>query len=219
MVKKRQLTVEDRQTIVDLKREGLSCREIAKKVQVSVNAVSYTVKRHSETGGNWDRNRSGRPKATTKMEDKFLRITSRRNEKLTAQQLRAQLNLGRRKQVSLSTVKRRLNAAGLSSWVSVGKPLLKVQMKKKVEPSLKVQMKKKKVEEPSLKVQLKKKKPLQKVQEKEEEPFLKVKVVELEEEEKEEKKQLGHAIADSVPGSSVTLKTTAGYKLISIWTN
>lgn len=204
MAKKRQLTVEDRQTIVDLKREGLSCREIAKKVQVSVNAVSYTVKRHSETGGNWDRNRSGRPKATTKMEDKFLRITSRRNEQLTAQELRAQLNLGRHKQVSLSTVNRRLHAAGLSSLVSAGRPLPKVQTKKKkkVEPSLKVQMKKnkKKVEEPLLKVQMKKKKPLLRVQEEEEEPFLNVQVVELEEEEeeeeeeKEEKKRLGHAV-------------------------
>ncbi|XP_077349687.1 uncharacterized protein LOC143997770 [Lithobates pipiens] len=142
----------------------------------------------------------GHAVATTKMEDKFLRVTSRRNEQLTAQQLREQLNLGQRKQVSLSTVKRRLHAAGLSSWVSVGKPLLKVQMKKKEEeePLLKVQ-KKKKVEEPLLKVQMKKKKSLLKTQEEEEEeeeeePLFNIQVVELEEEEEKEK-QLGHAVA------------------------
>ncbi|MBN3277446.1 CDYL2 protein, partial [Polyodon spathula] len=73
--------------------------------------VSYTIKRHLETGGNSDRNRSGRPKATTESEDKFLRVNSLHDRRLTGQQLQAQLNNGRSKQVSVSTVKRRLRAA------------------------------------------------------------------------------------------------------------
>uniref|UniRef100_A0AAZ1XJT5 Transposase IS30-like HTH domain-containing protein n=1 Tax=Oreochromis aureus TaxID=47969 RepID=A0AAZ1XJT5_OREAU len=87
MVSKRQLTMEDRQTIITLKNVGLSYREISTKVKVSVSTVSFTMKRHSET--NCDRKRSGRPKATTESEDKFLRVNSL---------------------FSVSTVKRRLRA-------------------------------------------------------------------------------------------------------------
>ena len=106
MARKRQLTKEDRQTIITLKSVGLSFREIAKKAKVSVSTVSYTIKRHLETGGNSDRKRSGRPKATTESEDKFLRVNSLPDRRLTGQQLQAQLNTGRSKQVSVSTVKR-----------------------------------------------------------------------------------------------------------------
>ena len=105
--------MEERQTIITLKNVGLSYREIAKKVKVSVSTVFFTIKRHLETGGNSDRKRSGRPKATTESEDKFLRVNSLRDRRLTGQQLQAQLNSGRNKQVSVSTAKRRLRAAGL----------------------------------------------------------------------------------------------------------
>ena len=91
MVRKRQLTKEDRQTIITLKSVGLSFGEIAKEAKVSVNSVSYTIKRHLETGGNSDRKRSGRPKAKAQSEYKFLRVNSLRDRRLTGQQLQAQL--------------------------------------------------------------------------------------------------------------------------------
>ena len=47
-----------------------------KEAKVSVSTVSYTIKRHVETEGNSDRKRSGRPKATTQSEYKFLRVNS-----------------------------------------------------------------------------------------------------------------------------------------------
>ena len=96
-----------------------------------MSTVSYTIKRHLETGGNSDRKRSGRPKATTQSEDKFLRVNSWRDRRLTGQQLQAQLNTARSKEVSVSTVKRRLRAAGLTGRVAVRKPLLRWQNKKK----------------------------------------------------------------------------------------
>ena len=95
-----------------------------------MSTVSYTIKRHLETGGISDRKRSGRPKATTQSED-FLRVDSLRDRRLTGQQLQAQLNTGRSKEVSVSTVKRRLRAAGLTGRVAVRKPLLRWQNKKK----------------------------------------------------------------------------------------
>ena len=98
---------------------------------MSVSTVSYTIKRHLETGGNSDRKRSGRPKSTTQSEDKFLRVNSLCDRWLTGQQLQAQLNTGRSKEVSVSFVKRRLRSAGLTSRVAVTKPLLRGQNKKK----------------------------------------------------------------------------------------
>ena len=89
-----------------------------KKVKVSVSTVSFTIKKYSETGGNSERKRSGRPKATTESEGKFLRVNSLRVRQLTGQQLQAQLNSGRSKQVSVSTVKRRLRVAGLTGRVA-----------------------------------------------------------------------------------------------------
>uniref|UniRef100_A0A3B4HC09 Transposase Tc1-like domain-containing protein n=1 Tax=Pundamilia nyererei TaxID=303518 RepID=A0A3B4HC09_9CICH len=55
--------------------------------------VSFTNKRLSDTGANSDRKRSGRPKTTTELEDKFLRNSFKH----------------------ISTVKRRLRPAGLTS--------------------------------------------------------------------------------------------------------
>jgi len=75
MARKRKLTKEDRQTVVRLKVEVFLQRN-CKGAKVSVSTVSYTIKRHLETGGNSDRKRSGRPKATTQSEDKFLRVNS-----------------------------------------------------------------------------------------------------------------------------------------------
>uniref|UniRef100_A0A0F8APK2 Transposable element Tc1 transposase n=1 Tax=Larimichthys crocea TaxID=215358 RepID=A0A0F8APK2_LARCR len=127
MARKRQLTMDERQTIITLENVGLSYRGIAKKFKVSVNTVFFTTKTHSQTGGNSDRKRSDRPKATTESEDKFLRVHSLRDRRLTGQQLQAQLNSGHSKQVSVSTVKRRLRAEGLKGRVAARKPLLRCQ--------------------------------------------------------------------------------------------
>lgn len=50
MVRKGQLTKEDRQTIITPKSVGLSFREMAKKSKVSGRTVSYIIKRYLETG-------------------------------------------------------------------------------------------------------------------------------------------------------------------------
>uniref|UniRef100_A0A8C4EPW0 Transposase Tc1-like domain-containing protein n=1 Tax=Dicentrarchus labrax TaxID=13489 RepID=A0A8C4EPW0_DICLA len=94
MARKRQLTMEERQTMITLPNIGLTYREIGKKVNVSV-------------------------------------INSFRDRRLTGEQLQAQLNSGRNKQVSVSTVKRRLRAAGLTGRVAARKQLLRCQNKNK----------------------------------------------------------------------------------------
>lgn len=64
---RRQLSKENKETIITLKSVGLSFGKIVKKkkkIQVSASTGSYMIKRHLETGGNFDRKRSDRPKAT-----------------------------------------------------------------------------------------------------------------------------------------------------------
>ena len=88
-------------------------REIAKKLKISYNAVYYSLHRTAQTGSNQNRKRSGRPRCTTEQEDKYIRVSSLRNRRLTSPQLAASLNSTRKTPVSTSTVKRWLRDAGL----------------------------------------------------------------------------------------------------------
>uniref|UniRef100_A0AAQ5ZIM8 Transposase Tc1-like domain-containing protein n=1 Tax=Amphiprion ocellaris TaxID=80972 RepID=A0AAQ5ZIM8_AMPOC len=118
MVRKRQLTIEERQTIITLKNVSLSYREIEKKFKVSVSTVFFTIERHSGTEEDSDRKRSGRPKVTTESEDKFLRLNRLRDS-------------GHSKKVSVSTVKRTFRVVILTGRVAARKQLLRCQNEKK----------------------------------------------------------------------------------------
>lgn len=59
----------------------------------------------------------------------FLIVTSLRDRRFTGQQLQAQLNSGRSKQVLVSTVIRRLRVEGLTGRVAARKALLRFQNK------------------------------------------------------------------------------------------
>ena len=63
---------------------------------------------------------------TTKQEDKYIRVSSLRNRRLTGPQLAASLNGTRKMPVSTSTVKRRLRDAGLLGRVAKKKPYLRL---------------------------------------------------------------------------------------------
>jgi hypothetical protein len=48
-------------------------------LKVSSSAVAKTIKHYDETVSHEDRHRKGRPRVTTAVEDKFIRVTSLRN--------------------------------------------------------------------------------------------------------------------------------------------
>jgi transposase len=83
-------------------------REIAKKLKISSSSVYYSLHRTEQTGSNQKRKSSGRPRCTTEQEDKYIRMSSLRNRRLTSLQLAASLNSTCKTPVSMSTVKRRL---------------------------------------------------------------------------------------------------------------
>ena len=127
MARNKEISSDIRQSVIVLRQENYSYREIAKKLSISVNAVMTTLQRYAKTGSNKDRKRSGRPRVTSKSEEKHLRLSSLRNRRLTVPQLTSKVNETRTTPVSDSTVRRRLKAAGLHGRISSKKPLLRPQ--------------------------------------------------------------------------------------------
>ena len=90
-----------------------------------------TIKRKVETGSFCDRKRVGRPRSTTKKEDKYIVINSLRNRRRTAPDLAADFNEHHTTKISTTTVKRRLLEIGLRGRVAVKKPRLTAVHKQK----------------------------------------------------------------------------------------
>ena len=88
-------------------------REIAKKLKISYKGVYYSLQRTAQMGSNQNRKRIGRPRCTTKQEDKYIRVSSLRNRCLTSPQLAASLNGTRKTAVSMSD-----KEATLGRWPS-----------------------------------------------------------------------------------------------------
>ncbi|CAJ0939885.1 unnamed protein product [Ranitomeya imitator] len=96
-----------------------SVRKIVKTLKVSPSAVAKTINHYKETGSHEDRPRKGKPRVTSASEDKFIRVSSLRNRRLTAAQIRDQVNATQSsssRHISTTTVKRRLCAAGLHGF-------------------------------------------------------------------------------------------------------
>ena len=129
--------------IITLRNEGQSVRKIAKTLNVSPSGVAKTIKRYNETGTHEDRPRKGRPRVTSASEDKFIRVTSLRNRKLRAAQIRDQMNATQSsssRPISRTTVKRRLRESGLHGQIAARKPLLRRGNKQKKEQATKTSM-------------------------------------------------------------------------------
>lgn len=122
---------EKRAIINSYRSDGLSLREISKKMNVPKTTVAYTIKRYRETGSNSNRPCIGRPRMTTIQEDRSILLVSKRNRRLTAQEITAGFNSGHNKEISVDTVKRRLRSADLFGRIAVRKPMLRSQNKKK----------------------------------------------------------------------------------------
>ncbi|GJQ85681.1 hypothetical protein Trydic_g6839 [Trypoxylus dichotomus] len=83
-----------------------------------VNDIKWT------SGTIEDRIRPTSSRKTTKAEDLRIVLLSKRNRKLTAPQIAAEVNRGREEQVSVCTVKRRFQQADLHGHIAIQIPLL-----------------------------------------------------------------------------------------------
>ena len=100
--------------------------KISRTLKVSLSAVAKTIKPFDEAGSQ-DRHRKGRLRVTSTGEDKFIRVK-------TASEIAAQINASQsssNRQISTSTVQRRLRESGLHGRIAAKKPLLKNTNKKR----------------------------------------------------------------------------------------
>lgn len=112
--------------VVALIREGLSQRNVARRLNLSRSAVRRVYKRYLETGEYRRRPGSGRGRVTNLTDDRFLVLTSLRNRHLSAVDLQGRLREGRGVSVSENTVRRRLRDRNLRSHKPASGPKLTV---------------------------------------------------------------------------------------------
>ena len=132
MPKKINLSVEERSAVVTLSGEGYSQRGIPKKLKISLCAVQNILKKKEETGKVADRQRSGRPRATSAREDRTLVRLSLSNRRASSKLLKRDLEDCSTTSISTRTVRRRLFMAGLKGCVAAKKPMLTARHRKTV---------------------------------------------------------------------------------------
>ena len=99
---------------------------------MSPSAVTKAIKCNDATGSHEDLHRKGRPRIHSAAKDKLIRVTSLRNRKLTAPQIRAQMNaIHSSSSRHISTVQRRLRESGLYCQIAAKKTLLRKSNKQK----------------------------------------------------------------------------------------
>jgi transposase len=74
MARNKDLSSETRQSILVLRNEDYSMREIYKKLKISYNAVYSSLHRTAQTGSNQNRKRRGRPQCKSEQEDKYISV-------------------------------------------------------------------------------------------------------------------------------------------------
>ncbi|CAD6196665.1 unnamed protein product [Caenorhabditis auriculariae] len=91
---------------------------------VTEAVISQFLKRQKAQDGSTNSQRTGRPRVTDRNDDRNILKTSRTNPRLTAPAIRREVFLNSPSPPSVSTVKRRLNAAGIMGRRPVKKPLI-----------------------------------------------------------------------------------------------
>lgn len=111
---------------VALLQQGLSQRTVARQLNLSRSAVQRVYRRYLETGAFNRRPGTGRPRATTQRDDRFITMTILRNRRQNAVQVQQQLRNVRGVAVSARTVRRRLCEQNLTPYRPASGPKLTV---------------------------------------------------------------------------------------------
>ena len=124
MPARQQLTVEKRGRALALLDEGIGVRSVSRRLQVTHSVIIKLLDRHVAAESSQERPCSGRPRATTRQQDRHLRIGALLDRATTALTSRGHLRTTIGVNVSCSTVRRRLREAGLGSRRSAVRPIL-----------------------------------------------------------------------------------------------
>lgn len=119
-----ELTIEQRAMIVSEYNLGVPVNTIAGKYHIHRNTIRNIAQKFLVTGTVNNRKRQGRPRMTSSNQDNQLRLLSLRNRRLSACQIKQSFNAASGVNISTTTVKRRLNAAGIFGRIARKKPFL-----------------------------------------------------------------------------------------------
>lgn len=120
----RDLSRDDCVKAVTLANEGLSYRTIAGRLGVSHSTVSRVVRRFRETNDHKRRPGQGRPRVTTAVHDRFIRLRALRERFTTSRAIQMQLRAIHNVQPCVETVARRLRSSNLKVRIPARGPAL-----------------------------------------------------------------------------------------------
>ncbi|XP_046556030.1 uncharacterized protein LOC124265285 [Haliotis rubra] len=115
MPQRRPLNDNNRSRAIAWLEDGESLRSVGRRLQVSPSVIHRLRERFQTTGRVQDRARSGRPRKTTRADDRYVVLHALRNRFTTASALRLQLRHATNTNVSISTIWNRLRAANVRS--------------------------------------------------------------------------------------------------------
>nr|XP_042909801.1 uncharacterized protein LOC122271704 [Parasteatoda tepidariorum] len=124
MSKEKNVSNEQRCRIDTLRKEGLSIREIGRRLKLSKTAVFQALKSIQVTKNIEKAPRKPRPRKTTEREDRIIHRISEADRHKTAPDSRREFAELTGKHVSNNTIKRRLNEFRLMGRVCRKKPLM-----------------------------------------------------------------------------------------------
>ena len=115
MPPRQRLSIVDRGRALAWIQTGTSIREVARRLSVHHSVIQRLYQRFHATGSVQERPHPGRPRCTTRREDRFLQVSALRDRTTTADQLRRQLLRATNNNISDQTVRNRLHEARLHS--------------------------------------------------------------------------------------------------------
>lgn len=113
MGRRQAMTLERRNQAIGMLQGGMGVRAVSLHFGVSPSTISRLRDRFDETGSVQERPRSGRPRKTTDVEDRYVRVTSRRNRFLSAPKLANHLYTTSHVRVTPQTIRNRLHSSGI----------------------------------------------------------------------------------------------------------
>ena len=116
------VSLQKRETIVQMHEEGSTQVHISKALKISRRAVQYTLNKHRSHASLLDKPRTGRPRKLSLRDKRKILVTSKRNRFATARTIRQESGFADR--VCLSTVKKVLREGGQLGRIAVRKPYL-----------------------------------------------------------------------------------------------
>ena len=124
MPQQRKFSEHDRGRAIAWLQDGVSIREVARRLLVTHSVICRLQARFQQTGSTAELHRSGRPRSTTAREDRFIEHQALTMRKVPANEVRRRLRVPTNTNVSNQTVRNRLRGIGLRARRPLRRPRL-----------------------------------------------------------------------------------------------